>query len=54
MGRSGFNVPVFSDSAVNQSDERSEIVGQQPVYLVSSTATCTPCTENLHGKDNDH
>ena len=33
MGRSGFNVPVFSDSAVNQSDERSGIVGQQPVYL---------------------
>jgi len=33
MGRSGFNVPVFSDSAVNQSDERSGIVGQQPAYL---------------------
>lgn len=22
MGRSGFNVPMFSDSAVNQSDDR--------------------------------
>lgn len=53
MGRSGFNAPVFSDSAVNQSGERSGTVGQQPVP-VSSTATCGSVygrKENF-GKDN--
>lgn len=38
MGRSGFNAPVFSDYAVNQSGERSGTVGQQAVP-VSSIAT---------------
>jgi len=47
MGRSGFNVPVFSDSAVNQSDERSGIAESD-----SSLYTCfvNSYMHSVHGE----
>lgn len=50
MGRSGFNAPVFSDSAVNQSGERSGTVGR-PVP-VSSTCGFVGGIKHLREKDN--
>jgi len=53
MGRSGFNAPLFSDSAVNQSDERLGTVGERPVSVLSIATCgfiCNGGTENF-GKD---
>jgi len=53
MGRSEFNAPLFSDSAVNQSSERLGTVGEWSVSVLSIATCASICnggTKNF-GKD---